>query len=885
MTSSDSKPHGVVSHLRDLSRYYVLSDNSTSDGCLTKYELLERARSRQGDLLDSAHFSECSRCASLLTAFKNHVASEELPLSFAISLRCNSEDFISSDDDSAQQLLGRISFTSQEFRSCELESDWTSTSGEVRVNLVVDMSLHFFSLSILDVPDRIFRVALHTPQRELTLSPSVPGGTFELVLGDFKDSVDAVSIEELFGDLIQSHIGLSFAARPRSKPSLQADVLSLLHSMGAVEQEFDYILPSGRHSDTHVNISRVCHSEAALSRLTECFDQLVPEEFDVIVTNGWPMSVTARRLAALRNTRNPTSNVREILYEGYEAPQPVEELTRGSRVLVLTDVSITGNLVSKLVQNVQVSGSHVVAKATVVLAKNRSIAPQTDLRSLCRIPMALSLTGRARALEWREQRYFNPLTNCMTQRKEYGRSPSQFYDQDADAQLLWDFLEDLFDRTKDVVRFFRRHKIIGDTHYTEYIDTFELLQEPVARAFVTKKLFDKLSSQDIRPDALLVPDRKRAKLLAKLLQDSLHSPGKAPIPILDVHRIDGRWSLSPKDWPLVAGKEVLIVDTAVGHGRTIDQLAMLAMGLGAERVAATVILSRLSEGCEEALNARLTGGFYRLFNLPIRPVVIRGHSHSLCPVCQQRSALEHIVDETESDAIEQFYQHRFRPKFLPNNASITASNDNEANEVQQTLFPETAPRFLSRCRASVARGLTLHSLYAAKNNGMAPLALPELLDEDVSSRNKEAMVKDLPCGALSWSSGFLDQDLERLLASGIQGSVWSASAFVYAVEGKTQWRDYLSEMINRSPQLRNRPQPQFWNRLACSVYLNVKENESLRTEIQQELLALAHQYRGTDAERGISQAVEVISSIASSTEIQNDGRCDIGMAGRPEALH
>src|SRR3989442_7212532 len=62
-------------------------------------------------------------------------------------------------------------------------------------------------------------------------------------------------------------------------------------------------------------------------------------------------------------------------------------------------------------------------------------------------------------------------------------------------------------------------------------------------------------------------------------------------------------------------------------------------------VGAAVLLSRLSEPGEEALDRRLSGGFTRLYSIPVRPIAVRDRSRQRCPVCRRRQELRDAVSE------------------------------------------------------------------------------------------------------------------------------------------------------------------------------------------------------------------------------------------------
>jgi len=139
-----------------------------------------------------------------------------------------------------------------------------------------------------------------------------------------------------------------------------------------------------------------------------------------------PLSTIARRVADMRNRRASSFTVREIMYEGYVDPMPVEDMPDGCRAVVLVDVSVTGRLLSRLTQSVERFGGQVIGRGVIVTAVHPLATQEPDVRSLCKLKMALSRTGDTPALRWRERRYFNPLSNCMTRKRETGRSPTSF---------------------------------------------------------------------------------------------------------------------------------------------------------------------------------------------------------------------------------------------------------------------------------------------------------------------------------------------------------------------------------------------------------------------------------------------------------------------------
>ena len=278
-------------------------------------------------------------------------------------------------------------------------------------------------------------------------------------------------------------------------------------------------------------------------------------------------------------------------------------------------------------------------------------------------------------------------------------------------------------------------------------------------------------------------------------------------------------------------------------------------------------MSRLCETAENSLSRRLKGQFCRLFNLPIRPVVIRGESKTACPYCAQKQAISEAAVASGSSAIEG----------LLNNKRRIFHVDPEENKVpkirdlkQMSLIDNDGEDFVVNCRPSVARGLTLHSLYGAKNNGMAPLSLPELINQKVSSAHKKAMVDDLPFGVSDWSGPEFDDDLHRVIETTDVPGVWSASAFVLAKESRQEWVGQLVSFIDRSKSIRKAENKTFWRQTACSMFLWARDADS--NTLDQTLTQLNNLRQSNDSEfarEGIQQVAETVNAAKILTSTEN----------------
>lgn len=874
MSSPKDSRSRTLPSISEVADHYLHCDNLVADECLPKEIFVGVKRPVQKELFEPEHLSQCVRCASLRTLIRSHSVLKRLPDRLSVSIPAVPEATSASVEHEALQILGFISLEPVRFEFVSDDSTWVSHPLFMRVNLVVDPLIDLFALSILDVPEEIETIVITTPHGQLSLAAGSPQGTFELF--------DTVSFcgashrpippaDSLLQFLCEGRMEIVLTPstdRCKSDIEHERDFGALLADIGAIEMEYAYVLPTGLFCDTHINVAKLCESEDTIDRTAKEFDRLFPEDFDVIVTNGWPLATVARRIASLRNRRSGANRVCEIMYAGHIDPMPVEEMPSTPRVLVLIDVTVTGQLMKHLKQAVKRFGGKVVGAGAVVAAVAKLAGHSDGIRSLCKLPMVLSKTDDIKDLRWREKRHFNPLSSCMTEKKHAARSPTEFYNGDPEVRAFWNLLEGAIDSGIDIGSFYRHHKVVGNTHYCEFIDTLELLRYASLGKQLVEQVRDKLAERHIVPELLLCTDRLRGKTFASMLQESYQLTTEVPVQIVYATKRREGWVIANEQFATsLHDRRVLICDTAVGHGKTIDQLAMIANRYGARSVGAAVILSRLSESCEIAFQRRLSDGFYRLFNLPIRPVVVRSSSSDICPICQRQAAIEGAATETRSEAIQQLASRQSRIAFT----RTTDKKSDEGSlpkETQLTLFESAQPSFLSTCHASVARGLTLHSLYAAQNNGMAPLRLPELTDREIPSKNRRAMVKDLPFGTLEWSGESLEETLKQCLASeSTTGSIWAATAFVMAIEKRVQWFDELADVIERSVDVRTKPQPTFWNTIECGCYLIVRENHVEKERVTESLRSLVNRFSGTHAANGLNRVLGTITELAHISDV------------------
>jgi hypothetical protein len=448
-----------------------------------------------------------------------------------------------------------------------------------------------------------------------------------------------------------------------------------------------------------------------------------------------------------------------------------------------------------------------------------------------------------------ERREFNPFAYSMTAKAPAARSPSEFLAYDSHSREFWEFV--------DRVGAYEHHRVERKTHYVAFVDTLKLLQHPRIGCLLVEKLRDVIERRGVVPDIVLVPGWQRAQLLAGRLIRAFGelSPARR-VGLITVRSRSGRWLLPRQLRSRIAGKSVLIIDSAVSHGRTLDELGLLALDCGAERVGGAFLLSRLTVSAEEAFRERLGAGFHRLYHLPVRPVLIHGDHPELCPVCQRKAAVTNAARDSRLEAIRNlasWLSQRHRRSGAP---AVAPPRPDHLR--QGSLFPLCDSAFLESCGSRVASGVTLHSLNAAMTNGMAPLSLPEVRNGRIPARNRIAMLDYLPAGVLDWSRGHLDRELEEILSRAENSGIWRASAGVLAREKHRQWMEHLGDLLERCQELRSQKRPSFWNSMVCNAYLAVHDEPQCKDDLRRSLGELLESHSHTTAAEGLRQMLDAI---------------------------
>ena len=736
--------------LLKLGSCFELSNVAVDSDCLTINEICEFANSTQQLLFHKRHLRQCVRCQSWFELFHGMCAIEAMPKKWSLSVGLEQQII----EYKFGQTLGYVDLDSLKFSACDESLLWRASPSCIRFNLVVDSDIQSVSLSLLEVPKTIKRVFITAFGQPIELEASQPNGTFEFCFleensfSQFAEESHSSFFRRVFGDKVE----LAFeSCEIEQKTVSSLSLRGLLDQVGGFEDDCEYVLPSGKVCEVHFNLAKICKHDAILLHLANELEKLLPVDIDVIVSNSWAMAMVARRVARLRNLSTGSASMREVLCEGYSEPVLTDAICVGERVAVVTDVAVTGKQIQSIIGKVVEKGGTIASTTSLVVAEG--VEFDFDLTRLLTVDLHIRASDHPRSGKVRL--HFNPLANAMTLKKD-SRAPSQFLEENEEAAKVWKFLSGVVNETKrSGVQYYKRHHVESGTHYTQFIDTGRLLQHPKFGSYLIEKLRDQLAADSIVPDVVIFPNRSRAELFAKLLVSSFEMSCIESLELLTVDKgRDGFWHFPQGSSKLLEGKSVIIADTAVGSGKTVDLFGIAATEFGAKSVGVCTILSRLPESGELAFEKRFDGGFYRIFNLPTRPVVVRGASSNECPFCYRKEKLKNAAELSGSAAIQQLASLRRR---------MVVSADRESTQVpprQLTMFDESGiSNLLESCTPTIAGGITLHSLYAAQNNGMATLILPEIRNNKIPSRNREAMVQDLPIGALKWSKGDLDNDL------------------------------------------------------------------------------------------------------------------------------
>ena len=646
--------------------------------------------------------------------------------------------------------------------------------------------------------------------------------------------------------------------------------LKALAIAGVFERGSDFVLPSGLHAAVHVNLTVACGYPHLLRMLSgEAKRKLDDLDYNAIVSTGWTVASIARRVIRLR-PMTAAGRVRLYEYEGVPLI-PITPVQKGARAIVITDVVVTGELIKHAVKAIEAVGGYVVGILSVIDSSSRHIQNALPgYRAMWRYDIEAVRPENCSRCSKLEQRVFNPVTCSMTQRQP-PRSPAEFLMEDPAAAEFW--------KQINAAGAYEHHRIERTggneaTHYAPFVNVERLMAHKTIGPGIISTLKMHVSETVGIPEVILIPGRRRARLLATKLLQAMSSHRRLWLPdIVAAKEVEGTFRIKSNETAQMRDASVLILDSGASRGTTLDELYDLAKTARARRVGAVVIVSRMSEAQEDALKLRFEGSYRRLYQLPIRARKYRDSERHLCPVCRDREEIRSAAAKSKLRPIVAL-QRDMRARC--HRKSGVSPEQRLMSAVQSQMNLIGVDSLLSYCRRSVASGVVLHSLHAARNNGMAPLALPEICDESIPAANRSAMLEYLDEAAWTWSSEYLLPDTKRLLDQRDPDDIWMACAGFLNKSSELYWIEALERRLLSSETARCHAPKRVWNRVAFEVYRLLEQEPSYSEELVRRFHGMRSACRHTPVEESLSDVVSVIErSIKTMAGLERDAKTQL----------
>ena len=165
----------------------------------------------------------------------------------------------------------------------------------------------------------------------------------------------------------------------------ESEVLSLLEEHGAVA-DGHFILPSGVHSSTYVELAVVLQYPHIAQRLAKALAKKFPQEVDVVVSPAMGGIVFGQEMARVKRCR-------AIFTERVGPAQGFRrdfKLARGERTLIVEDVITTGHSMGQLVNLASIHGAKVIGVAAVLDRSTSPLRLGLPVRTLAVYPLEVT---------------------------------------------------------------------------------------------------------------------------------------------------------------------------------------------------------------------------------------------------------------------------------------------------------------------------------------------------------------------------------------------------------------------------------------------------------------------------------------------------------------
>jgi adenine/guanine phosphoribosyltransferase-like PRPP-binding protein len=304
-------------------------------------------------------------------------------------------------------------------------------------------------------------------------------------------------------------------------------------------------------------------------------------------------------------------------------PLDPESVLEGSRVLLISDVVLTGNSATRMAEKVHSEGGEVVGLLCVVGLSNsvkfffgeRPIVPLVEL-------------GR--------EYYYPGENDCPLCRCHYPKKIVKTLD---DFRSLPDSINpyDFWEAVREAKAFSSRHEVISGRHYTYYISIeklFRIYRRSIARQLVhqASDLLERKNSIN----SIVYPESSAARMLAEEIRDVLKEAVEGKIALHEVSRdalddfIHQERFVVPRELgENLRNKSVLIVDDGCCSFGTFSAMNDLMRRMGCNVMGYMVVLSRASKAEIDEKISHLKGRFQYYYHWPERIY----SEEAYCPEC------------------------------------------------------------------------------------------------------------------------------------------------------------------------------------------------------------------------------------------------------------
>ncbi len=255
------------------------------------------------------------------------------------------------------------------------------------------------------------------------------------------------------------------------------------------------------------------------------------------------------------------------------------KLREHSRVLLVSDILLTGSTAQARIKEIQSVGADVVGVLVLLTLSNskETVADGLPVMSICGL----------------RRPYYNagddcPLCRCNVEPKQV-KSLLDFR-QLPDQVIAYDFWEAVYETRA----FDSRHMLNDDRHFTYYIDTEKicgLYAQPIARQLLHQL---RHALRYTQPQAVIYPEGTAARLLAEEVARQLVC--KKPIEVsrdfLKLLRLRTRVDIPP-EFQTIRDKQVLVVDDGCNTLETVSAMEDLLRRSHAAFAGYVVLLNRL----------------------------------------------------------------------------------------------------------------------------------------------------------------------------------------------------------------------------------------------------------------------------------------------------